>query len=78
MIVSQNKTADFAIFIDYDTQGSPTKALRAFSNIIEAFERLDRDLVGSIDSKIKPITVLEDLEVGLNCSKVGLKIGLIP
>ncbi len=64
MIVSQNKTADFAIFIDYDTQGSPTKALRAFSNIIEAFERLDRDLVGSIDSKIKPITVLEDLEVG--------------
>lgn len=56
--------ADFGIFIDYDTQGSPTKALRAFSNIIEAFERLDKDLVGSIDSQIKPVTVLEDLEVG--------------
>jgi hypothetical protein len=63
ILVSKNK-ADFGIFIDYDTQGSPTKALRAFSNIIEAFERLDKDLIGSIDSKIKPITVLEDLELG--------------
>lgn len=56
--------ADFQIIVEYNKQGSPTKALRAFSSIIEAFEKLDNDLVGSIDTKIKPITVLENIKIG--------------
>ena len=56
--------ADFGIIIDFDKNTSPTRALRAFSSLVESFEKLDKDLIASIDSKIKPVILLEDLEAG--------------
>ncbi len=58
-------TPDFGIEIQFDnTQESPAKAFRTLSEILEALHSVDLDLIGSIDSKIKPITILEDLHKG--------------
>lgn len=58
-------TPDFGIEIQFDvTNQSPSKAFRTLSEILEALHSVDRDLIGSIDSEIKSVTVLEDLQKG--------------
>lgn len=60
-----NYIPDFGIEIQFDnTKESPSKAFRTLSEILESLHSLDEDLVSSIGSSIKPITVLEDLQKG--------------
>lgn len=60
-----NTYPDFGIEIKFDkNKESPAKAFRTLSEILESLHSVDIDLIGSIDSKIKPVTLLEDLETG--------------
>ena len=57
--------ADFAFYIDFKRGGG--SASRVFSgthDFIRACERLDRELVSSIDASIETVMVLEDIEAG--------------
>lgn len=57
--------ADFAIIIDFKKgEGSPTRVFTAASDLIEAFQAIDKILVRSVDSNITPLMMLEDVEVG--------------
>jgi len=65
MVNPNDLTPDFGIEIQFDTnKESPAKAFRTLSEILEALHSVDIDLIGSIDSEIKPITLLEDLQKG--------------
>ena len=57
--------ADFAIEVDFK-RGSeaPSRIFRTISELIEAFHAFDQDLVQSIDVKIEPLMLLEDIESG--------------
>ncbi len=55
-------TADFCIEIDFKKDSeSPTRVFRTMSDLIDAFHAFDIDLVKSIDSKIEPVMMLEDI-----------------
>jgi hypothetical protein len=63
--------SDIEIKIDFDeSDGSAARVFDIASNIIRAFEDLDRVLVTSVDSKIRTSLILEDVE------KSSLKIWL--
>lgn len=59
------KNADFAIYIDFkkDT-GNPQRIFQASAALITAFEKLDKVLCDTVDSKISPLMMLEEIEVG--------------
>lgn len=63
--MSDNFSPDFCIKIDFK-KGSeaPSRVFRTLSDLIDAFQTFDFDLIHSIDSKIEPITLLEDIETG--------------
>ena len=55
--------ADFAFYIDFKKgEGSASRVFAATHDFIKACERLDRQLVTSIDSSIETVMVLEDIE----------------
>ncbi|MSP48286.1 MAG: hypothetical protein EXQ95_03055, partial [Alphaproteobacteria bacterium] len=57
--------ADFAFEIDFVRgEGSASRVFAATHNFIKACERLDAELVRSIDSSIETVMVLEDIEAG--------------
>ena len=57
--------ADFCIEIDFQKGSeSPSRVFRAMSELIETFEAFDVALVQSIDAKIEPVTIIEDIEAG--------------
>ena len=57
--------ADFAFEIDFKKgEGDPRRIFDAASTLIDAFEVLDKALVESIDVRISPLMVLEDVEGG--------------
>ena len=59
------KDADFAILIDFKKgDGSPTRVFTAATDLIEAFQAIDKVLVRSVDSNITPLMMLEDVEIG--------------
>lgn len=59
------KDADFSILIDFKKgDGSPTRVFTAATNLIEAFQAIDKVLVRSVDSNITPLMMLEDVEAG--------------
>lgn len=59
------KDADFAILIDFKKgDRSPTRVFTAATDLIEAFQAIDKVLVRSVDSNITPLMVLEDVEAG--------------
>ena len=57
--------ADFAIEIDF-VSGSPDPArvFRSMTQLIDAFQRFDRELVQTIDVHIEPVMLLENVEAG--------------
>lgn len=56
---------DFCITIDFDKSSpNPERIFTAMSEMIKAFKDLDNTLVSAIDSKIQPVLILEDVEVG--------------
>lgn len=57
--------ADFCIEIDYKKESeNPSRVFESMTAIIRAFQDFDRDLIKSIDSKIEPVLLLEDIEIG--------------
>lgn len=57
--------ADFCIKIDFEKHsGNPSRVFRAAYELIEAMQALDNCLVDVIDSKIEPVLLLEDIEIG--------------
>ena len=64
--------ADFAFRIEFQKgAGDPRRVFEAASELIEGFEELDGAVAGSVDSRIKTLMVLEDIEAG--SIKVWLK-----
>jgi hypothetical protein len=57
--------ADFCIEIDFQRGSeSPSRVFRAMSELIDSFQAMDVTLIESIDPKIEPVTVIEDIESG--------------
>jgi hypothetical protein len=55
----------FCILIDYEKNTpNPSRIFKTMTDLIDAFQSLDYDLVKSIDSKIEPTLILEDIEIG--------------
>lgn len=64
--------ADFAIYIDFRKDAkNPQRIFQASAALISAFERLDKILCETIDSKIAPMMMLE--EIGVGSLKIWLK-----
>ena len=57
--------ADFSFRIVFEKgQGDPRRIFDAASQMIDGFEELDEAITGSVDSKIRPLMVLEDIDAG--------------
>lgn len=58
--------ADFCIEIEFKkgSKSSPARVFRTMTDLIESFQVIDNSLVQSIDVKIEPVLVLEDIEAG--------------
>ncbi len=55
----------FEIVIDFTPgEGDPSRVFKAMSGLIDSIQNLDRHLIGSIDSSLRPELVLEDIERG--------------
>ena len=58
-------TADYSIEIDFKKgTDNPSRVFRAMTGLIETFQTIDEKLVNSIDVKIEPVLMLEDVEAG--------------
>lgn len=62
---ARRESADFAIQVDF-LPGSPDPArvFRSMTQLIDAFQQFDRELVHTIDLHIEPVLLLEDVEAG--------------
>src|SRR5882724_12874432 len=57
--------ADFSFRISFKKgQGDPRRIFDAASELIDGFERLDEAISGSVDVKLQPLMVLEDIKAG--------------
>ncbi len=57
--------ADFCIEIDYQKDSeNPSRVFESMTAIIKAFQDFDCDLIKSIDTKLEPVLLLEDIEIG--------------
>jgi hypothetical protein len=57
--------ADFGIEIDFaPSSPDPARVFRSMTQLIDAFQRFDRELVQTIDIHIEPVMLLEDIETG--------------
>ena len=57
--------ADFAFEVDFKKgEGSASRVFSAINDFIRGCERLDAELVGTIDGNIETVMVLEDIEAG--------------
>lgn len=58
-------TPNYCIQIDFDKNSeNPARVFQTMMNLIKAFEDFDKDLFRSIDNKIEPVIILEDIEAG--------------
>ena len=56
---------DYCIQIQFERRTEdPARVFRSMQALIETFQEFDNSLVKSIDSNIKPILILEDIEAG--------------
>ncbi len=57
--------ADFSFKIVFEkAKGNPRRIFNAASDLIDGFEQLDEAVAGSVDSKIHPLMLLEDIKEG--------------
>lgn len=62
---TRREMADFAIQVDFPPGSpDPARVFRSMTQLIDAFQRLDRELVRTIDLSIEPVLLLEDVEAG--------------
>lgn len=60
-----NIEADFCLQIDFERNSKdPARVFRSMSDLIESFHQVDIDLASSIDIKIKPELILQDIQTG--------------
>jgi hypothetical protein len=65
MNTNNNLATDFCIEIEFKKNSeSPGRVFRTTLDLIDAFHATDIDLISSIDSKIEPTILLEDIEAG--------------
>lgn len=63
--MNKDLKGDFCIVIDFDKSSeNPERVFVAMSSLITAFKDFDRCLIHSIDNKIQPVLLLEDIETG--------------
>jgi len=56
---------DFCIEVGFTRESEgPARVFKAMTGLIESFQAIDRLLVKSIDTRIEPILLLEDIEAG--------------
>ena len=56
---------DFALTIDFDRNAAnPERVFTAMAEMITSFKLIDKSLIHSIDNKIQPVIMLEDVESG--------------
>lgn len=64
-MAEQSLKADFAIEVKFiPGTRDPTRVFRSMTALIDAFQRLDKELVQTIDLTIEPVLILEDIEAG--------------
>jgi len=70
--------ADFGIKISYD-KGSknPARVFRAMTDLIETLQQVDKTLVSTVDNKIEPIMLLEDIETSSLIAWIRNKLELV-
>lgn len=57
--------ADFCITIDFDRQSeNPTRIFQTMTDLINAFQSFDKDLLKGIDTQLEPVILLENVESG--------------
>lgn len=62
--IIESKT-DFCLEIKYKKESeNPSRVFRAMSGLIDSFQDIDKHLVKSIDVRIEPVLMLEDIEAG--------------
>jgi hypothetical protein len=63
--VVRKANADFALEIHFvPGNPDPARVFRSMTQLIDTFQRFDRELVQTIDLHIEPVMVLEDIETG--------------
>lgn len=63
MVDNTKVKADFALEIQFEkNSGNPSRVFRTMSELIDTMQFLDQTLIKSIDSKIEPVMLLEDIE----------------
>ena len=63
--IEHTRMADFAIVIDFQRSSpDPARVFRSMTQLIDTFQKFDRELVHTIDVNIQPVMLLEDVESG--------------
>ncbi len=74
-----NTQADFSIKIDFNKSSKkPSHIFSIMTDILDSFNTLDSAIINSIDSKIEPIIMLEDIEKGSILSRFKYLLEEIP
>lgn len=74
-----NLHADFCIEIDFQKgTESPSRVFRTMTELIETFQDLDASLIQSIDAKIEPVLIIEDIEAGSIKTWLAYKLRTVP
>lgn len=57
--------SDFCIVIDFDKKSeNPSRVFQTMTELIQAFQNLDSNLIRGLDPKLEPTILLEDVETG--------------
>ncbi len=74
-----NTQTDFSIKIDFNKSSKkPSHIFSIMTDILDSFNTLDSAIINSIDSKIEPIIMLEDIEKGSILSRFKYLLEEIP
>lgn len=77
--MDSNLNTDFFIKIDFNKKSNnPAHVFRIMTDIIDSFNILDMALISSIDIKIQPILMLEDIEKGSIISRFKYMLEILP
>ena len=70
---------DFCITIDFDKKSeNPTRVFQTMTDLINAFQSFDKDLIKGIDTHLEPVILLENIESGSLKTWLSSKLKGIP
>jgi hypothetical protein len=70
---------DYCIQVNFDKgTESPARVFKTMSGLIDTFQELDRHLVSSIDVRIEPVLLLEDIETGSIKTWISTALKMLP